>query len=133
MPRREDRLAATQALREQLNEHIAAKGCFNCGTTAELQIAHLHPAEALNPRKNCVYANDAAKQAKKVMEELKKCGILCAECHRSYDGHTLYGHPKVSWDQKFKDKGPGKNGANWAEWKREYLTLSSNLEAEIAE
>ena len=69
-----------------------------------------------NPRKHCVCANDAEKQASKVMEELKKCGILCVECHRSYDAHVRYGHPKVSWDQQFKDKGPGNPQLmGWAE------------------
>ena len=85
-------------------------------TEQQIEGAIFISAEEFNPRKHCVRANDAEKQASKVMEELKKCGILCVECHRSYDAHVRYGHPKVSWDQQFKDKGPGNPQLmGWAE------------------
>ena len=126
-------LEAKGCLQGAFTEHTTSIGCWNCEAKEGLQVAHLFPGKKLNPRKNVYYIVEPQREAhaEKLMAELRGCGILCRSCHRQYDAHERYGHPKVAWDAKFKAGGVA--AANWEQWKREYLCLSQDLQMMIKE
>ena len=134
--------AAKRATRAMLKHviDVIAGGCERelledyCGTTdyqAARKTELVADAATLFEQTYYIVEPQREAHAEKLMAELRGCGILCRSCHRQYDAHERYGHPKVAWDAKFKAGGVA--AANWEQWKREYLCLSQDLQMMIEE
>ena len=68
------------------------------------------------------------------MNELCKCGILCAQHHPIFDNYYKYGPPrwpKASFDREFKAEGV--KAAKWKEWRMKHLELSEHCDEMISE
>lgn len=50
--------------------------CVACGSTEDLEFDHVDP-----PAKSFTITNNLARAWKLVLEELKKCQLLCSQCH----------------------------------------------------
>ena len=127
---------ATRQLAAHLREHCSDRGCFSCGSTESLQIAHLvnQPGNrSNNPTQQCRYVepeNRAAKIAA-LRAECLRVGILCRQCHDAYDGHYKYGHPRAPFDAAFRNSGVAH--AQWPQWLIEFQCLSHALDADMEE
>lgn len=69
-----------QALRKKWDDFKATLKCINCGYNhpAALDFHHV----IMDPNNEKVYRLLANRSYSRVMEEIKKCVVLCANCHR---------------------------------------------------
>ena len=81
--------------KQKWNEFKATLNCTHCNFShpAALDFHHVNPAE----KEHNVHKLVANKQFKKAYEEIKKCIVLCANCHRihHYNEKTLQSQPKT--------------------------------------
>jgi hypothetical protein len=67
--------------RQELVDEVKKKGCFLCGynkTFIALDLHHLEEDFKVDTLSNMIYSSSL----KKIEQELKKCIVLCANCHR---------------------------------------------------
>ena len=67
--------------RHWLNKYLAAQGCCKCGyneNPSALQFDHIDPATKLG---NIKSSDILLSKLQKVIAEVRKCRILCANCH----------------------------------------------------
>jgi hypothetical protein len=55
--------------------YFLGKSCVNCGSTKQLELDHIDPKLKVDHR---IWSWSV----KRIAEEVKKCQILCVECHR---------------------------------------------------
>ena len=132
---------ATSELRNQLENHLTKKKCFNKCPTEELEISHIYKKsngkwttnKEGNVRTLCRFYVKETRNQKfetKIMSEALKCGLLCHECHRLYDNHYLHGHDKAPFDDEYRKHGAA--AAGWQQWKSDYLTRSASFDSKFA-
>jgi 5-methylcytosine-specific restriction endonuclease McrA len=76
-----------------LNKYKMQKGCIRCGYNASpyaLDFDHIEPSsKILSPSRMFLYT------LKKLMDEIRKCQLLCRNCHgirTAHDALKLHGH-----------------------------------------
>jgi len=91
-----DRAASSRAQyykrnRNFLNDYKSNLKCFECGEThlATLDFHHTDPTG-----KEFGVANFGGKSITKIKDEIKKCIVLCANCHRKLHWNEKTGDPK---------------------------------------
>jgi len=79
-------------------EYVAEKGCCECGERDPrvLEFDHIDPSDKLYDISK-LFANGYSWGAEKLREEIRKCRVICANCHRK---HTIiqqeyYAHEDV--------------------------------------
>lgn len=65
--------------KETLDE-IRASGCIECGATPDERVLHFHHRDPSTKQFEIANWADHGEQA--LQDELKKCDVLCVECHR---------------------------------------------------
>ena len=79
--------------REMLNEIKVRAGCEICGFKghpAALDFDHLYPeSKGFDISKRYVFSN-----IDRLFEEIKKCRVLCANCHRIHSKESGHNQPK---------------------------------------
>ena len=79
---RERRKLEYQKNAEWVRQYKLRKGCSDCGYKehhAELEFDHL---EARNGDQSRTIAKLMGKTLKRIQEEIEKCDVVCATCHR---------------------------------------------------
>ena len=88
------RVKQRRARREEIDALKVSTGCVKCGYNAHpaaLDFNHLDPS---SKSFNVAHAINSLVSKSKLMEEIGKCEILCANCHRihTYDNHPTRLH-----------------------------------------
>lgn len=81
-----------------LNKYKESKGCSICGYNKNgvaLDFDHIDPKEKLFN----VSSRSLTHSLKKIFKEIRKCRILCANCHRIYSYENK--HFNNSWYQEY--------------------------------
>lgn len=65
------------------------KGCKLCGTKEKLEYHHINPHTKV---KTISQMTTMLKNKEEILEEIKKCEVLCVYCHRHT--HTINGKPR---------------------------------------
>jgi hypothetical protein len=76
--------------RHWLDKYKTAKGCCECGYNthpAALDFDHIDPSE----KEFLIPPNVRSRNLKKLMAEVRKCRVICANCHRV--------HSRNQWDE----------------------------------
>jgi hypothetical protein len=78
---------------EAINTLKSAIGCRKCGDKRYyvLDFHHRNPKE-----KDIVISDCTRKSLNALLKELKKCDVLCSNCHREW--HHLYNTTNISYD-----------------------------------
>ena len=116
---------ASLILKDCFRNYLCSRKCFACRSAEGLNFSHIKE-KCKNPSQMIRYhvpSNRPSKTAE-LMAELMKGGILCADCHRAYDGVKRYGWPKKRWHDKYTKEGRTAKGANWEAWKVKHLECS---------
>lgn len=77
-----------QNLRKEIDDYKVSKGCFKCGYDkhpAALDFNHIDPE---TKEFNIAHAGAIGIGRKRIYEEMEKCEILCACCHRIHTYET---------------------------------------------
>lgn len=69
------------ALMEWVDEMKKEKGCGNCGTKENLTYHHIDPKTKVMEIADMV---NTMKNRNEILEEIKKCSVLCLRCHMNY-------------------------------------------------
>lgn len=71
---------ANKANQDRKREAVEAFGdkCFDCGMTYKQCVYQFHH---LDPKEKDINPSEAFKSPRKMWEELRKCVMLCANCH----------------------------------------------------
>jgi len=87
---------ARRATRIKALEYLAAKGCSCCGERDPrvLEFDHIEPREKLYDIAK-LFADGYSWGAEKLREEIRKCRVICANCHRR---HTIIQQEYYSHD-----------------------------------
>ena len=129
---RQGRDKARKILQEHQREHALSVGCWKCGATADVDIAHLEQAAdpSRRPPKLVAYVIEKNREKKlnELLTECKLCGVLCSACHLIYDA-PLRGGPPAPWEAAFQERGP--TAAEWDQYGREFECLSVDCDWEL--
>lgn len=74
-----------------VNEYKSNKGCKKCGCSKHYLLDFHHLDRS---KKDFEISSAARHSVESIMEEIKKCIILCANCHREF--HYLERHNKIT-------------------------------------
>lgn len=88
-----------RASRIKALEYLAAKGCETCGERDPriLEFDHLKPEDKIDTIANLL-GNGYSWGSEKLRAEIRKCRVLCANCHRRHTVEQMeyYSHPDVA-------------------------------------
>ena len=96
---RRDTIRETAFLQKSNNlgavDAALAKGCCKCGETRPyvLDFHHRDPSKKVNTINHMIKSSSY----EKVLEELEKCDVLCANCHREF--HHLERTKGITYDE----------------------------------
>lgn len=67
-------------MKKRRKKHLSERGpCIFCGATVNLEFHHLDPEEK---ESNSIWSWSE----KRILEELKKCVVMCKHCHKTFHG-----------------------------------------------
>lgn len=91
-PNKKERTKAfQQSRRDLLNQIKTERGCARCGYNAHpaaLDFNHVHGEKSL------AIGQDPKAAWQKLMDEINKCEVLCANCHRIHTYENRHWHTK---------------------------------------
>ena len=88
-PSAKQRRSKRRAIKDRFRQYKQSQKCKTCGEShyACLEFHHLDPS-----KKELSVAEMADKQNwKELMAEIRKCEVLCANCHRKFHWNERYG------------------------------------------
>lgn len=109
--------------KKKRNEAVISLGgrCIKCGSIENLEFDHLNPKS-----KSFTIANILYKSNEVLQEELKKCQLLCHDCHKEKNkvdnGEAKHGSLTMYTHYRCRCK---ECKIVWSIWQKEYKIMSS--------